>query len=260
MIFVAIVIKRDQQGETQLGSKQKNKQLKLKNRIAYVKRPGAISRQSGEQPSKKDSTSWKLYQDCRVPLNIFLDCLFDKEYEGLILKGKPPEHEILEAWFKIHNEYSELICNDSGNELYQKTIEINYLSGKIFVVDKIVKHLQVSYNTDLVEILKYYGVACGINENENAEARYKKLEMVVARVRRWITDVDVLKKQYYELLGDQTEKKGGYEFFEDSLTNISIFRKTNVTAKDISVRQFAKALKSMEREYMRQTTKNLANA
>jgi hypothetical protein len=225
--------------------------MKKHSRTRFAKKQGNTSRQNITPQSNTGLISWKLYQDCKIPLNRFLDCLFDKDYDGLIIKGDPPEHDKLTAWHQIYMEYVQLTTDGSGNELYDSTIKMNYLSGKIFVVDKIIKHLYISYNPDLIKVLRYYGVDCGITDKDDAEKRYEKLKQVVGRVKRWITDLDILKKEFENLQLEHSDKSGGYDYFEDSLTNLSIFRKTTITSKDISVRQFVKGLKSIEREAIR---------
>lgn len=224
--------------------------MKTKSRIAYAKKPGTILRPRLEQQQKIDSRSSKFYQDCRVPLDRYIDCLFDKEYERLIIKGHPTRQQLLEAWEKICVEYSELDNDGQGNELFQKTVEIQYLSTKVFIVDKAVRHLQIAFNDELLGMLKYYGVASGLNaENwEDQDIRFQKLENIISKAKLWLTEMDILRVTFDELVGKQSGSKGGVEHFEDWLTNISTWRKYNVRDNEINVRQFLKAKKSIEKE------------
>lgn len=227
--------------------------MKNKNRFVYAKKPGIILRPNLESQQKIGSRSSKLYQDCRVPLDIYIDCLFEKEYDRLVINGRATKAEMLEAWEKICVEYSELDNDGHGNELFQKTVELQYLSGKVHTVDKIVRHLQISFNPELLAILKYYGVACGLNPDnwEDQDVRFKKLENVISMAKIWLTEMDILRVTFDELVGQQSGSKGGVEYYEDWLTNISTWRKYSVKECDINVRQFIKAKKSIEKESAR---------
>lgn len=199
-----------------------------------------------------------MYQDCRLPLDIYLECLFDKDYSRLVIKGKPTEDQILEAWEKICVEYSEIQNDGNGNELFQKTLQIQYLSGKITVVDKIIRHLQIAFSPDLIGILKFYGVLSGLTaENwEEPVTRFEKIGKIIANSKLWLTELDLERAAFDKLVGEQTEAKGGVEYFEDWLSSISNWRKYNIKASDISVRQFIKEIKRVEREAIRLQTLN----
>lgn len=238
------------------GKRPKRKRMKKKNRFAYAKKPETTLLQALKSLSEKDSTSLKLYQDCRVPLDIFLDCCFDKDYERLCISGNASESDLLQAWEKIYVEYADLTNEGGGNELFDKTVEINYLATKIYIVDKIVKHMQVSFSSELLGILKYYGVDCAVKETDTRPERFTKLENTIARTKRWSTELDVLRKEFAELQEQHTDKVGGREAFEDALTNLSAYRKYAVLSKDLTVRQYVKSSKSMEKEYMRLALKH----
>lgn len=225
--------------------------MKKRNRFAYAKKRAVISPLPIESLLPVDSITWKLFQDCRVSLEVFLECLFDKDYSGLTIAGNPPEHKITEAWGKIYVEYAELLNEGSGNELYNKTIEINYISAKIFAIDKCIKHFHISYNEDLKNILEYYGVNERLSPEDTREERFKKLEVVIAKSKRWITQLEILRKEFDAMTDEETESTGGRGQFEDNLSNLSSWNKYAVISRNISVRQYVKMLKGMNREYQK---------
>lgn len=220
--------------------------MKKGNRFAYAKKGANTSQQASKTHLKIDSKSIKLYQDCRVPLDIFLDCLFDKEYDRLIIKGEPSEENLITAWESIYLEFSELTTNGSGNELFQKTVEINYLSTKLYVVRKILQHLYIAYSEVNVKILYHYGVAGTLNSLDSYEERCKKLNLISKKIRTWETDMQTLHKEFEQLQGEGTANQGGRDYFEDGLSSLSAFRKYSILEKDITVRQFIKGLNQLE--------------
>src|ERR1700744_852243 len=152
--------------------------MKNRNRFAYARmKPGNTSPPNFGPRSKKNLSLLKLYQDCRLPLDIFLECLFDKDFSRLAISGKPTQEETASAWEAIYLEYAELINDGSHNELYDKTIEINYLATKVFIIDKIVTHFRLSYNEDLEQVLNYYGVRSGILPEDDTTEKLKKLNI-----------------------------------------------------------------------------------
>lgn len=197
------------------------------------------------------SVTYKIWTDCRVPLDVFLECLFDKDYSGLVRSGKPPKHIVMEAWGKIYVEYADLSNDSNPNELFELTIKINYLASKIFIIDKCVKHFGISWNDELYKILRFYGVDFGITIDDALEVRVKKLKRAKSRASRWRIDLDVMYKEFEKMQGDAESTQGGIAGFEHNLLNISAYRKYAILAKDISVRQYIKVMKTMEQEYIR---------
>lgn len=188
-----------------------------------------------------------------MPLDIYLECLFDKDYDRLVIKGKATREQKEEAWGKICVEYSELQNDGNGNDLFQHTLQIQYLSGKIIVVDKIIRHLQIAFSPDLMAILKFYGVDSGLNADnwEDPAIRFKKIENIIARSKLWLTELDLERVEFDKLVSEQTNAKGGIAYFEDWLSSLSNWRKYNIKASDISVRQFLKEIRRVEKEAMR---------
>lgn len=219
--------------------------------MQYVRKPMGTSQQPIVSRLKTGSTSLKLYRDCRIPLKIFLDCLYDKDYSGLIIEGRPTREQLLQAWEKVYVEYADLSNDENGNELFKKTVEINYISGKIFCIDKCIKHFHLSYNSELHDILKYYGVDANLQPGDTTEERYRKLKTVIGKTKRWLTELDILRRDFDLMQSTTVAAIGGREVFEENLMHISSFRKYAVLERDITVRQYVKSLKAIDREAQR---------
>jgi len=227
--------------------------MKRGNRTRYTKKPGSTFRSPSGKPLNVESNHWKLYQDCRVPLDVFLDCSYDGDFDGLVIKGDPPENIIREAWEAIYKEFCELV--GGGNELFEKTVEINTIVAKVGLVDMILKHFRVSVNDELIAILKREGVDCGIKMDDDPLTRYKKMEQVVGRAKLWMLNLEVLRKEFDELQIEHSKLQGGREAYETNLMNLSHYRKYSIQPKDLTVRQYLKSLKQMEEEYQRLASK-----
>lgn len=49
----------------------------------------------------------------KLPLNIFIDCICDNDYFGLIIEGEPGEAEIAYTWSDLLGQYSDALSDDS---------------------------------------------------------------------------------------------------------------------------------------------------
>lgn len=222
--------------------------MKYKNRMHYAKKRGPFSAQSLALRTPASSASWKLYQSCdKIDLERFLDVLFDKEFDRLIIEGAPPEAAIKEAWNAIYLQYSELANDGTYNETLDKVMQVNTLNAKIFLVDGIVKHLMLAYDKKLVGILHNMGYPCDLKEGEDPEA---KLKNVVARAKRLVVQMDIAQKDLERLQGIHHETSGR-DSFDDGLDALSKHRGYTVRAKDITVTQFLRSIKRLNEETLK---------
>lgn len=218
--------------------------MKIKNRMRYARKVRNSSRPSTQSLTPNGSISWKLYQDCRLELDRFLDVLYDKDFERLIIEGKPTEAALKDAWNKIYLEYTELAGEGSYNEVLGKVTKINGLNAKIFLINGIVQHLQIAFDPELIKMLHFMGFPCDMKQGDDPEV---KLKPVIARAKRLVVEMDIAQKDL-EKLQETTHGQAGREYFDDWLDALSKHRAYAVKAKDISVAQFCRAIKRLSDE------------
>lgn len=230
--------------------KQIKKQSKKKSPTQYAKSK-EISLQAPMKLQEPSSTLSKLYQDLRLTLDIFLECLYDNDFSRLVISGEPTELEIKSAWAKIYTEYIQLINDGSYNEMLDMIIEVNTFNAKIYLVDHIIEHLLYSgYEEKLNAILKREGLQPGLTAEDDFIVRSTKLEAVQNRAKRWIVQRDIAQTRLDALEAESKtdEKSRGRESFEEALWAVSGYRKYPVLANQTSVYTFVKALKEIERQ------------
>ena len=223
--------------------------MKKKNHMRFVKKEAYMSYMKRSQQSEPTKESLKLYQDCRIPLDRFVDCLIDKELERLVISGNPTEFQLNEAWGKVYVEYLELTNKDSYNPMLDKMIDINTISAKVYFVDKALDFLRLNYDKEIVKILDEFGLQTNIFETDNILERMRKFNQIVGRVKLWVIQQSILQKEFDELEAVNNAQKNGRYYFDDALDAISRLRHYQVEAKAITVIQFCRALKQMEYEY-----------
>lgn len=200
------------------------------------------------RPSGSTSTSWRLYRDCRIELDRFLDAHFDKDYERIVISGEPTEAAIKEAWSTIYLQFSEMAQVGNYNELFDKTMKVQELNGRITVLDGIVQHLQICYDPMLVAVVNEMGIYLVLDRSEDP---IRKLKIVQGRVKRMILDMEKMEKEL-EVLQKIKGSASGREEYEDWLAIMSKSSGYAVRAKDISVAQYLRNQRRLNEQFQKQ--------
>ena len=183
-----------------------------------------------------------------MELDRFLDVLYEKDYNRLIIEGDVPDGVLKEAWSAIYLEYCELMQDGTYNELFDKTKRIQDLNARISLLDNIVQCLQLKYSVRMVKIVNEMGIGFSLTAEEDA---VPKLKIVQGRMKRMIIDMETLKKEV-EQLQQVKREAAGLEVFEDWLSIMSKSYGYAVRAKDISVIQFVRNQKRLTEQYEKQ--------
>lgn len=190
-----------------------------------------------------------------MELDRFLDVLFEQDYRRLIIEGEVPEETLKEAWRGIYTQYSEVTADQTYNELFEKTKEIQLLNGRVTLLDGIIMQLQLQHDPLLIQIVNEMAIPLVLTAEENP---YKKLKAVQGRVKRMLLEMQKLQKEVDEL---QAQNHGGAKVddFEDWLSIMSRNYQYPVRAKDISVLQFVRNQKKLQEQFNKQQDGNRAN-
>lgn len=200
------------------------------------------------RPSASISSSSKWYRDCRIELDRFLDALYEKDYRRLIIEGSVPEEVLKEAWRTIYAQYCELTQEGTYNELLDKSMQIQELNARIALLEGIIQQLQWSYDPLLVRLVNEMAIPLQLTADEDP---YKKLKQVQGRVKRMLFELGKLEKEI-EVLQSSHQHGSGVEVFEDWLAAMSRHFQYAVKAKDISVLQFVKNQKLLQKQFEKQ--------
>jgi hypothetical protein len=191
----------------------------------------------------------KLYQDARLTLDKFMDCLFDRDYSGLIIQGHPTKTQLQEAWGKIYLHYCEL-SETAQSPMVEKIKQVQYLAARVELGRGIASHLEQVYDAELVDMIRQLGVP-GV-ECQPGDDRRATVKLMLAYVKRWATDKDVAQRELDELQSQQGAKIGR-EYFDDWLEALSAARRYAVRAVDITVAQFVRATRKLSDQHSKTT-------
>lgn len=206
--------------------------------------------------SPKGVSSVKLYQDCEhCPLDVFLDCLFDKQYHRLIISGEQGEESLLNIWQNLYMQYCQMAGSDELDYHLQLTLEVNTALSTIALVDGVVSALSVCYSTDLVNLLEALQLKPGISLEDAEELRLEKLQKVITRAKRYVVVYDSKKKELEALEARNEKNRGSRAHYDDMLSALSRHNGYHVKPADITVARFVRESKRL-REYLDRAQKN----
>lgn len=216
------------------------------------KQPGPISSAPQPKPSAINVPLLKLYQTCeRCPLDVFLDCLFDQDYDRLIIAGQPSPDELVNTWQNLYQGYCELTNQGNLTDHMKLMQECNIALCKIQVVESINKAFKWYYAPELIEILENLMLKPGINPDDDFKTIGVKMAMVMVRAKKLAVEYQAKKKQLDDLEAANKGKEANRATFEDTLTAMSKHNGYPVKAKDISVARFVRESEQLSKEIMR---------
>lgn len=218
--------------------------MKIKGRMLYTKKGGNGPSLRLGRPLNRVSPSLKLFRDCRVSLEVFIDCFYDNDYDGLIIAGNPTGEQLKEAWDQVYMNYCEL--SDSGHSaIVEKIKGVQGLAGKIALAEGIMIYISNHmYDEEMIAMLRDIGLPIPVTASSDFSGSVK---IIVAYIKRWAMEKMVAEKQ----LADMQSEHAGVtprEYYDDTLDAISQIRKYAVLAKDISVAQFLKTVKKLQKQ------------
>lgn len=229
--------------------------MSKKSRLRYAK---TTSSSSSAKLSGLAFGSWKLYLDCKkLPLSIFLECLIDKDFSGLIIEGRPPEIEIEKAWNQIFEEYSKNVGGDQYNEVFIKTKAVNVMVVKIYLVNTLCDNLALQYYEPGCKILNNYALKCDLKPEDDYQIRVVKINAIRSRALRFTTQLDKLRQQLKHAQKDTITGQGGQDYFDEMLNVMSEESGYMIRATDITVSRFLKLTNTLRDRQKQMELKSL---
>jgi hypothetical protein len=174
-----------------------------------------------------------------------MDALFDQDYSGLIIEGRPTRQQLKEAWGKVYLEYCRLSDTDNG-PMVEKIKQVQFLAARVELGRCIASYLEQAYDATVVGWIRQLGVP-GVN-CEPGDDRRPTIKLILAYVKRWATDKDAEQGELDQLQA-QGGAKIGREYFDDWLEALSAVRKYAVRAVDITVAQFVRATRRLTEQH-----------
>jgi hypothetical protein len=175
-----------------------------------------------------------------LPLNIFIACICDADFSGLVIKGKPKPELLAKAWDEILDEYLFSVSDTKDKYLMNLTRDIYLLQYDITRVAAIQKYLFYRYKKEFVDELILMGVVTS-QVPEDTDKLIAWFNQITGCLKRWI---NLLEQKKAELKKNQPEGAGAMDrkYFNDTLTNLSRFVGYHLSEKELTVGRYISVL------------------
>lgn len=203
--------------------------------------------------SRKQSN---LYSHCsELPLNRFIDCLIDKDFEKLLKYGKASKSQLLSAFEEIFIEYCELSNTVHFKKLITLTREIGQMKSKLMAIETCVYVLTYQYSYYCVTVLKKLGYKYEFN--------YEKIDSFIEDLKKVATNkksIELSIQQKEKQLNELKDVAGGVEvdkiYFDKQLIMLSKHNGYHVKKTEVTVSEYLAMMQILSDEIIRNNTEN----
>lgn len=188
-------------------------------------------------------------------LDKFIECLEDRNFNLLIISGSPPKEVLEETWQGLYMEFNDLMQDENHSIITDLVDRINITNAKIKWGGAVIQYLQHEYRDDIMQMLSKFGINIKLDPNNEAQY-FKGLKLIVTRVKEWMLDVEEARVELSRVQEQQVSSGTNYDFFFDSLIELSKFNGYAIKAHEITVSQFTKMVQRLKKVNMAKQLKH----
>lgn len=192
--------------------------------------------------------SWNIFSSCKdLPLSRFIDCIVHKNYDALIISGKPTQAALNDAWEKISNEYLELMHIDNIEAYKDYKRQILSINIRVIHLSTVLEALAYRYNDKLADILRNddFGVELNPENPEQYAADLNRVNSMLMAEAARTKDIEAeLEKVTSKNKG---EKEATHEQFEEALQEIGKYQGYRIDPETTSVAAYCTYIKRLHR-------------
>ena len=195
---------------------------------------------NSKQPLKEESSATKLLHRINdVPLSVFIDCICDNDYKGLIISGNPTNEEIATAFEAIYEQYIEAVGGKDLLRHIRQIKEIAISQNRVVSAECIIETFKLYPTEGLYEQLYKFGYNLP-KKPYNYSNVNEVLRIFVANYKYDFRKLEKLILEFESVNKSDGEKSSGYtrEYFIGSLVDMSEAFKFNISEKDLSLLQY----------------------
>jgi hypothetical protein len=175
-----------------------------------------------------------------VPLEVFISCIVDNDYSGLLIQGHATDEQLHTAFTELYDQYIEAV---GGKELVRHIAEVKRIAiiqAKIQRAEALIDIIQQYPTRGLFEQLFTFGYQLP-KEEYSYFGINKVLRTFIAKYKKDKTEADRLIFQYEsanKTATRGTEKGYSREYFYDSIVEMSTAFKFQIPIKDLTVSMY----------------------
>lgn len=201
----------------------------------------------------------KYYQDLSLPLYNFIQCLVKGNLNALVIKGRPRQEDLAEAWAMIYSQYID--ANAENDKIYSLELrrEITLLRSHVNETETCMLYLRVGFYPDLVRILRNNGYRDKF-ESQVPEEYERVLVVIESKLAMKKLALAGKEKEYKQYMSDKENDTIDEKYFSVWLLRLAKYQGVGILrAKDITVSEFVLLLKDYL-EFVRLHTQELEDA
>lgn len=230
---------------------------KKQNRLwRFSKKAQNTSSTQQKQSLNPESSQLNLYRSIgRLPLNVFINCVVDKDYSGLVISGTATQSEFLEAWADLNSQYAE-IMGDAEYKVYSALYkELAILTLKVAEIEAIIEVLSYFPYYPLFEKLNEHLSVSWQYDYSNVEEYEKLLKRAYNRSREFVIRLESKKIAFDSMQSKFKEgKPPTREYFNSMLISLSDHVKYRIS-DDITVFEFCQRVNNLSKHLEKWQTK-----
>jgi hypothetical protein len=193
------------------------------------------------------------HKDCyTLPLAVFIDCLVDSNYTGLVIYSEHTADELSEVWGNIYDEYSLLSNNYTYIDYTAKLRDYERAINRLIVLVGGVNVLSSGYDQSVVDSIKLAGFRCNLYTNDlviyakGVEDLAKQIHGMNVIVKKLISDLEQMSKK-------AAGKKATRNDFTKGIAGVSKFMGFRVDPKQCTVAEFVEYQNNLVETLKKQT-------
>lgn len=182
-----------------------------------------------------------------MPLDIFIDCLVDNNFERLIKRGKANDYILLSNWENIFIEYCELSGTTHFKKMLSLMREIGSLKSRLMAIDTCIYVLANKYSFYCVTTLRKLGYDYKFDRNNFADY-VKDIELVNNKKKTIELTIAQKETEYSNLLQESKDANIDRVFFDKQLIILSKWIGFSLRKREITVSEYVSILKNYTEE------------
>jgi hypothetical protein len=184
-----------------------------------------------------------------VRMDVFITCLIDRVFNGLIKYGHAKEYDILRAWEYLYGEYMDALGETSYRRLMSIIREVGQLESRKRSIEACIQCLRITYSLKCVSLLRGFGYDYTFSSKDKdslladvtrVEKKARTLNIVIAQKMVEYTDMKSEMKEGGELTR---------EYFTEIFVVLSKYMGYHIVPSEIVVSEYA----VMKKMYVKET-------
>lgn len=143
-------------------------------------------------------------------MDVFIACVAHKQYQRLVISGKPPENVIMEAWLDIKDQHMQVMKDPRNEMALSAMVDISHFELKKQAVNAMVSFLRSTYDEEIIGLLREEGYEYPFTEDSYLE----DIDKVIAELGSEKVHFDILSQELR--ITDETEAENTPEDIEQS--------------------------------------------